>query len=258
MNNSGIPYFPLDCQLDEKFELIEAEFGLTGFAVVVKLFQRIYGMQGYYCEWTNEVALLFGKNIGLGRNVVSEIISAAVKRGIFDKDIFEKYQVLTSRGIQERYFKIVKRRNNVKINQDYLLVQCALLPKSVDISSENVNINKRNVYISEQRKEEKRRVKESRVKESKEKHAPHVFLSKTDYQFLIDNYGETVSKRMIEILNDYKEAKGVKYESDIAAIRKWVISAYQEEQAKKPIKDKQSYDIDDLDSLAINMRGVNK
>ncbi len=39
----GIPYFPLDCELDSKFELIEAEFGLQGFAVVVKLLQRIYG-----------------------------------------------------------------------------------------------------------------------------------------------------------------------------------------------------------------------
>ena len=35
----GIPYFPLDCELDSKFELIEAEFGLQGFAVVVKLLQ---------------------------------------------------------------------------------------------------------------------------------------------------------------------------------------------------------------------------
>lgn len=34
---SGIDYFPLDVSLDDKFELIEAEFGLTGFAVVVKL-----------------------------------------------------------------------------------------------------------------------------------------------------------------------------------------------------------------------------
>ena len=50
MTNSGIPYFPLNCQLDEKWELIEAEYGLTGFAVAVKLLQRIYGEHGYYCD----------------------------------------------------------------------------------------------------------------------------------------------------------------------------------------------------------------
>lgn len=30
----GLDYFPLDCQVDVKFELVEAEFGLTGFGVV--------------------------------------------------------------------------------------------------------------------------------------------------------------------------------------------------------------------------------
>ena len=38
--NNGINYFPLNVHLDDKFELIEAEFGLKGFAIVVKLFQR--------------------------------------------------------------------------------------------------------------------------------------------------------------------------------------------------------------------------
>ena len=37
----GVDYFPLDTVLDTKFELIEAEYGLTGFAVVVKLLQKI-------------------------------------------------------------------------------------------------------------------------------------------------------------------------------------------------------------------------
>ena len=84
---SGIDYFPLDTVLDTKFELIEAEFGLTGFAVVVKLFQKIYGEQGYYCEWTDEVALLFAHKCG-GGNAVSEIVSASIKRGIFDKGMY--------------------------------------------------------------------------------------------------------------------------------------------------------------------------
>ena len=83
----GIDYFPLDCQLDDKFELIEAEYGLTGFGVVVKLFQKIYGQNGYYIEWTREVALLFSKRIGVGGSVVSEIVEASIRRGIFDKSL---------------------------------------------------------------------------------------------------------------------------------------------------------------------------
>ena len=78
MGKSGIPYFPLDVELDEKMELIEAEYGLTGYAVILKLLQRIYGGHGYYIHWTYEVALLFAKRIGVGGSVVSEIIEAAV------------------------------------------------------------------------------------------------------------------------------------------------------------------------------------
>lgn len=164
--NNGIEYFPLNVHLDDKIELIEAEFGLTGFSVVVKLFQRIYGGQGYYCEWTNDVALLFSKNIGLGCNVVSEIVSAAIKRGIFDQDIYEKYQVLTSRGIQKRYFEAVSRRVNVEVKKAYLLFPVAQKYKNVCILDENVYISQKNAYRNGQSKVKESKVKESRVEES--------------------------------------------------------------------------------------------
>ena len=79
MSSPGIPYFPLDCRLGLEMDLIEAEFGLTGFGVVVKLWQEIYAQQGYYIEWTEEVALLFARKVGLGGGVVSEIIEASVR-----------------------------------------------------------------------------------------------------------------------------------------------------------------------------------
>ena len=163
--NNGINYFPLNVHLDDKFELIEAEFGLKGFAIVVKLFQKIYGQQGYYCEWTEDVALLFGKNVGLGGDAVSEIVRAAIKRGIFDSELYDKYQILTSRGIQERYFESVSRRKEVEVRKEYLLIKVDQIYKNVRILNENVNISSKNVNISEQKKVEESKVKEKRVEE---------------------------------------------------------------------------------------------
>lgn len=163
--NNGINYFPLNVHLDDKFELIEAEFGLKGFAIVVKLFQKIYGQQGYYCEWTEDVALLFGKNVGLGGDAVSEIVRAAIKRGIFDSELYDKYQILTSRGIQERYFEAVSRRKEVEVKKEYLLIKVDQIYKNVRILNENVNISSKNVNISEQKKVEESKVKEKRVEE---------------------------------------------------------------------------------------------
>ena len=164
---SGIDYFPLDVTLDEKFELIEAEFGLTGFGVVVKLLQRIYGGQGYYVEWTNEVALLFAKRIGLGGSVVSEIVEASIKRGIFDKTLYDKYHILTSSGIQKRYLEAVGRRKSVEVEGRYLLVDATLFSKNVVIKGENVYIFGKNADISQQSREEESREEKSRVEERK-------------------------------------------------------------------------------------------
>lgn len=153
---SGIPYFPLECKLDDKLALIEAEFGLTGFGVVVKLWQKIYSL-GYYLEWTNEVGLLFAREVGLGGSSVSEIVSAAIKRGIFDNTMYKKYQILTSAGIQKRYFEAVKRRKIVEVDTRYLLVKVTDFLNPACISGKNVSISDENVDISKQRKEEKRK-----------------------------------------------------------------------------------------------------
>ena len=234
----GIPYFPLDCQLDDKFALIEAEYGLTGFAVVVKLFQRIYGRCGYYCEYTNEVALLFSKEIGLGCNVVSEIVSAAIKRGIFDKRLFDEYHILTSEGIQERYFEAVSRRKKIEIKKQYLLLRCDHLPKNADISEENADIFKQS------------KVKESKVKcvcERKTEEAEKAFgkhghtrLTQDEYISLCDKYGKAVIDKYIERVDDYVENSGRKpYKNHVQTILKWLDDDGVKAQSKP------SYDLDE-------------
>lgn len=162
MAKSGIDYFPLDVTLNAKFELIEAEFGLTGFGVVVHLLQEIYGKAGYYIEWTEEVALLFARKVGLGGSVVSEIIEASIRRGMFDKEKYDKYHVLTSKGIQERYFEAVSRRKTLEVDYNILLVDVAQILPNVYISAKNVNIFSKNDDIERQSKVEKSRVEKSK------------------------------------------------------------------------------------------------
>lgn len=154
MAKAGLDYFPLDVNLDSKIELIEAEFGLTGFGVIVRLLQEIYGNAGYYIEWTNEVALLFARKVGLGGGVVSEIVEASIRRGMFDRKLYDKYQVLTSKGIQKRYFEAVSRRKQLEVDYNILLIDCTQFLKNVDIKRVNVNILSKNEDISKQSKVE--------------------------------------------------------------------------------------------------------
>ena len=176
---NGLDYFPMDVVCNDKIELIEAEFGLTGFAIVVKLFQKIYGEHGYFCEWTDEVALLFGKKNGLGGNVVSEIVGASIKRGIFDKDLYKRYCILTSVGVQKRYFEAVSRRKQVEVKEEYLLISYTRFSDNVSKNSVNVDIDYENVCNNPQRKVKKSKVNQSKGEENKEKICTADFYSRT-------------------------------------------------------------------------------
>ncbi len=201
----GIPYFPLDVHLDDKFELIEADFGLTGFGVVVKLYQKIYSI-GYYVEWDEDVALLFARKIGAGCNVVSEIVSAAIRRGIFNQELYDKYSILTSEGIQKRYFEAISRRKQVEVKSAYLLVNVGQILKNANILEENVNISSENVNIFKQRKEEKSKVKESKVEKRKEDVGSGNALTSHSLQKIIDHYSAFMGKcpeANAAIISDY-------------------------------------------------------
>lgn len=168
MENEGIPYFLLMCQLDDKWDLIEAQYGLKGFAVVTKLYQKIYGTKGYYCEWTNEIELLFSrKTCGLpvGSNLVSDIVQAALRRNLFSQELFQEFHILTSRGIQKHYVDVVKRRLNVKMKKEYLLLEVGQIPKNVDIISINVDRTEENAYRNETSKEKESKEKGSKLKD---------------------------------------------------------------------------------------------
>ena len=166
MAGNALRYFTLDCHMDDSIKLLESEFGLKGFAVIIKLFQKIYGDEGYYCRWNPDVELLFAAGLSTDRepisgNFVSEVIKGCLRRGIFDKDKYQKYGILTSRGIQTRYLEAAKRRTSAKLISEYLLVKVDPKFKNVSIISKNVDIFGKNVSNSRQRK-----VKESKEKES--------------------------------------------------------------------------------------------
>jgi hypothetical protein len=156
----GLDYFPLDVDIadDDKMELIEAKHGLIGFAVVIRLLMRIY-KSGYYYKWTEKEQLLFSKRIDVDINTVNEVINDAIKWELFDKKMLDKYEILTSKGIQKRYLEAVKRRQKVEMMSIYLLLKGNCLNEYTNI--EIVNINLIDDDINPQSK-----VKESKVNKS--------------------------------------------------------------------------------------------
>ena len=157
----GLDYFELDCHMEEKVRLIQAEFGLKGFAIVVKLYQKIYGGFGYYCEWNEDSLLLFMSENGVSsrdeKNLISEIVAACIRRNIFSEKLFNEFGILTSYGVQKRYLNAVSRREKVELIKEYLLISVGKNQCNVYINSINVNRNSVNVCSNSQSREEKSR-----------------------------------------------------------------------------------------------------
>ena len=161
-NKAGLDYFELDCHLNEKVRLVQAEFGLKGFAIVVKLYQKIFGELGYYCEWNEDSLLLFMSENGVlsrdERNLINEIVSACIRRNIFSEYLFKKYGILTSEWIQERYLNAASRRERIDLKKEYLLLSDVQKQQNVVINSINVSNNSINVSNNPQSRVEKSKV----------------------------------------------------------------------------------------------------
>ncbi|MGO3751189.1 MAG: Lin1244/Lin1753 domain-containing protein [Peptoniphilaceae bacterium] len=149
---SGIDYYPMDVDFFQNIKIrkILRACGANSISILINLLCSIYRDKGYYLEWTDDMCFLIADEIGVKEVLVKEVINKAIQTGFFNKDIFEKYKILTSIGIQKRYLEATERRKDNFIIPEINLV--------------NVNNNLVNVCKSTQSK-----VKESKVNKSKEK-----------------------------------------------------------------------------------------
>lgn len=108
----GLDYFSFDVDFfdDGKIMAISKEFGVKGEVVAVRLLCAIF-REGYFLQWndTNRVKLSMGLP-SVSDALLEQIVRGLVRWGFFDKDLFGSAGVLTSRGIQKRYFSSVRRR----------------------------------------------------------------------------------------------------------------------------------------------------
>lgn len=154
----GIDYFSVDCQFNDKVKLIQAEFGLIGVGCLIRLWQKIYGEKGFYTDWNDDVALVFAQDCKSSANVVKEVVSACIRRGIFDRGMYDQYHILTSEGIQERYAEATVRRTSQKIDDRYLLI--AMPSNWVNSYNNRVNVDNNSINVDDSTQSKEEEIKE--------------------------------------------------------------------------------------------------
>ena len=279
----GMNSFLLDCRTNDNISEIEAEYGVKGFAVVVRLWQKIYSEKGYYCEWIERSPLLFlsnwfGGNSGVTVSLITDIVSRCLKNGIFNAGMYENYSILTSARIQKQYFDVVKRRENVLVKKEYLLVS---VDKIKGIAYENevsVCRNRKNVCRNSTSKGKESKVNKSEVKQrecvrrieefiSSYPKGCNRYLTETAYSNLVMNGMET-EDNLIQCVKNYAEACKIEgtperyIKNAENFLREFVFEKYLPGKYKKPTPQKtknnfnnfpqREYDFDELEKRLLN------
>lgn len=139
-NKEGLDYFPFDVDFfsDEKIGSISGEFGIKGEITAIKLLCAIY-RNGYFILWNDALKMSLLRGLpGISLELLEQIVTRLVRWGFFEQTLFSTVSVLTSKGIQERYFKAIKRRKDSS-NYPYLLVNVD--NNKVNVSNNDINVN---------------------------------------------------------------------------------------------------------------------
>ena len=196
----GIDYFPLDVDFfsNIKIRKIAKACGPNASAVIICLLCNIYRDEGYYILWDEDLPFVIADQVGVSEGCVKEIITKAVQVDFFSKELYDKYQILTSAGIQKRFLTITYKRKEIDIDKKYLVSD---VRKGVSDRKNSVKV----IHKPQSKEKVKEKEKENTTSVVQKKDAAKAAtLARKDsfYQSLIP-FLEKYPKEMIRAFFDY-------------------------------------------------------
>lgn len=222
-NGKDAYYFSHDANArnDEKILMLRAEHGWQGYGLYWALVEMMFESNETCLHHSRIRGIAVSYNIDI--TVLESVISTALSEGLFVSD-GDKFWSESLRRRKKAFYELRKKRSEAGKKGMEARWGTPETP-----TPDNGVITKNN-----KGKESKGKGKEStKDKTPKLDYAEYVKMTEEEHQKLIDSYGEKAAKRMIEILDNYKGAKGKTYKDDYRAILNWVVGRHKEEQAKR-------------------------
>lgn len=215
----GVEYFPLNVNFinDLKVRKLLLSCGAQSIAVLIYLLSTIYKDEGYFIEIHEDEIDLIALDVNVTPEFVLEVINKACEVRLFDVNLYNNFNILTSKGIQERYLKITERRKNSVVITQFNLINVYNNSVNVNNNSINVDNNPVNVYKSTQSKVKESKVKKSKVKSLSNDSVKNVYLTETEkrdcmnkkiYELYLNGIGQ-ISPTIKERLDDLVELYGI-------------------------------------------------
>lgn len=161
----GIDYFPMDVGFftDVKIRKISRACGSQSTSILICLLCNIYKDEGYYILWDKDLPFVIADTVGVSEGAVKEVLIKSLQVGFFDQELYEKYKILTSSGIQKRFLLATYQRKETTIIPEYL-INCANNSINCTINSINHSDNeqsKSKVKVNRKKRKEKENNKET-------------------------------------------------------------------------------------------------
>lgn len=225
---TGIDFAGWDVSMfdnDPKIDKLLCSQGWTGFSIYFWLCMKAYGTEGYFYRWCYDDCASTARKMGSGISAlaVQETVDYCLQISLFDKGRFVKWKILTSRGIQRRYWYVLQKRRVKKVYREFWMLddeECAGLVKvslkcdshDADIHMQSANDHSQTAY------------KESKVKYSKdnnnivETHLHHADAHLHDAYYPSDFERKCVDFLIRSILSDFPNQKVPRTEDEV---KKW-------------------------------------
>jgi len=206
----GIDYFPFDVGFfnDVKVRKISRACGASSTSILICLLCNIYKDNGYYIVWDEDLPFVIADTVGVSEGSVKEVLLKALQVGFFDKDIYEKYKILTSHGIQKRFKSAVYKRGETEFMVEYLVsdIKNVILDiqngvSDTESTQSKVKVNRKNIKP----KENSTNVEQKKAEQAKKLAAAKAatLSRRKDFGKDLVPYMEKYGKEMIRAFFDY-------------------------------------------------------
>lgn len=117
----SVDIFDNDTKIDK---LLDAQ-GWIGFSVYFYLCLRAFGSDGYFYKWSYDDCASTARKMGsgIGSGTIYEVVGYCLQIGLFDKRLFDRWGVLTSKGIQRSYWTVAKSRRDRAVFKELWLLK---------------------------------------------------------------------------------------------------------------------------------------
>ena len=138
---TGLDYYSFDVNFfsNRKIRKIMRACGPSSPTILICLLCNIYEYKGYYIEWDEELPFDIADDVGVSEGAVKEVMKKAIDIEFFDKEMYEKFKILTSKGIQERFVEGTRKRKDISVKKEYWIISdinpVSTVKNSIDVSS---------------------------------------------------------------------------------------------------------------------------